>query len=519
MTLLIKNVQLVGGTDGTRASDGTSNRACDVFVSDNKISAIGNFPNKKADTVIDGQGAYLCPGFIDGNTGSDHYLTLFNNRSQEDFLRQGVTTIMGGMCGASLAPLLYGTLESIQKWGDTNRINVNWHTMAEFLAVMDQRPTAVNFGTLVGHATIRRAIVGEAIRDLMRNELNVFVRTLEAALAEGAFGLSTGLGYVHARKTPYAELRTLAETVKKYNGVYATHLRCDATGIKESVEETIKLARETGVSTIISHFAPVVGAEKEYEEALALINDLPPEVDLHFDIAPSTSSLVPIYTFLPEWAQTGGVGVMLANTKDEWLLSRIKKDIPKLDENNFIIAQAPGSEFLVGKSLKEIREMYEIQDGRDALLRLMQAMQLKGSVLYKNLDATLIARAIASPRSLVASNAPSVPDALSGEKHFKSERSTSTFSAFLSLVEENKTISFGDAIKKITSMPARKFGIAGRGAIKEGNFADFVCLRGNEIKFTVVNGWVVEKENEFQAVFPGKILRHPMRRRSGKKSA
>jgi N-acyl-D-amino-acid deacylase len=520
MTLLIKNVQLVGGADDSHASGDAANRARDVFVSDNKISAIGDFPNKKADAVIDGQGAHLCPGFIDGNTGSDHYLTLFNNQSQEDFLRQGVTTIMGGMCGASLAPLLYGTLESIQKWGDTSRFNVNWHTMAEFLAVMEKRSLAVNFGTLVGHTTVRRAIVGEALRDLTHNEQNVFVRTLEAALADGAFGLSTGLGYVHARKTPYVELRTLAETVKKYNGVYATHLRrSDAAGVKESVEETIRLARETGVSTIISHFAPVVGAEKEYEEALALINDLPPEVDLHFDIAPSTSSLVPIYTFLPEWAQTGGVGVMVASLKDEWLLPRIKKDIPKIDENNFIVAQAPGSEFLVGKSLKEIREMYEMKDSRDALLRLMQTLHLKGSVLYKNLDAALIARAIASPRSLIASAAPSVPNTTSGEKHFKSERGTSTFSAFLALVEKNKMMPFEDAIKKITRDPAKKFNIAGRGVIKEGNFADLVCLRGDEVKFTVVNGRVVEKTDDFQGVFPGKTLRHPVPSRSGKKTA
>ncbi|HUC31604.1 MAG TPA: hypothetical protein VMR99_02880, partial [Candidatus Paceibacterota bacterium] len=312
MTLLIKNVQIVGGT---RAASGGS----DVFVSDSKISAIGNFSNKKADVILDGQGAYLCPGFIDCNTDSDHYLTLFDNPSQEDFVRQGVATIMGGMSGASLAPILYGSLESVQKWGDTNRINVNWHTMAEFLAVMDKRPTAVNFGTLVGHATVRRAIVGEALRELTKNELNVFARTLEAALAEGAFGLSTGLGYVHARKTPYTELRALAEVVKKFGGVYATRLRQEGTGIKESVEETIKLARETGVSTLINHFAPVVGAEREYEEALALIEDLPADVDLHFDISPSSSSLLPIYTFLPEWAQNGGIGVMRENIQDQWL--------------------------------------------------------------------------------------------------------------------------------------------------------------------------------------------------------
>ncbi len=500
MTLLIKNVQIVGKAGGVS----------DLFVSDNKISAIGNFPNKNAAVVLDGQGAFLSSGFIDCDTASDHYLTLFDSPGQEDFIRQGVTTIMGGMCGASLAPLLYGSLESIQKWGDTDRINVNWHTMAEFFAVMDRRPAAVNFGTLVGHSTVRRAIVGESLRDLTKNELSVFARTLEAALQEGAFGLSTGLGYVHARKTPYAELRLLAEIVKKYRGVYATHLRQDGAGVRAAVEEAIKLAKETGVSTLISHFGPVLGAEKEYESALALIEELPADVDLHFDISPSTSSLMPIYTFLPEWAQTGGLKVMAANIQDEWLLPRIIKDIPPLDERNFIIAQAPGNDILVGRSLKEVREMYEVKDSRDALIRLMQALQLKGSVLYKNLDANLIARAIESKRSLIASAAPSITAEMPGKKHFKSARTTATFSSFLSLAEERSLMSFEDAVRKITLDPAKKFGIAGRGAVAEGNFADLVCFRPGEIKFAVVNGRVVEKQGEFQSVLSGKTLRRPV---------
>jgi N-acyl-D-amino-acid deacylase len=518
MTLLIKNVQIVGGSRGVGKSTAAPDGISDVFVNDNKISAIGNFPNKRADIVLDGQGALLSPGFIDCNTDSDHYLTLFDNPSQEDFVRQGVTSIMGGMCGASLAPLLYGSLESLQKWGDPNRINVNWHTMKEFLAVMDKRPTGVNFGTLVGHATVRRAIVGESLRELTRNELNVFARTLETSLEEGAFGLSTGLGYVHARKTPYAELRSLAEIVKKYHGVYATHLRQEAAGVKEAVEETVRIARETGVSTLISHFAPIVGSEKEYEEALELIESLPPDVDLHFDISPSSSSLVPIYTFLPEWVQNGGIDVMQANINDEWLMPRIKKDIPALNENNFIIAQAPGNEILVGKSLKEIKDIYEIHDSSDVLLRLMQALQLKGSVLYKNLNTELISRAIASPRSLIASNAPSVADRAPGMKHFKSDRATATFSIFLSLVEEKKMMPFEDAIRKITSEPGKKFGMVGRGDIKEGNFADLVCFRGNEVKFTIVNGRVVEKENEFQSLLPGRMLRHSVGKIINKKS-
>ncbi len=149
-----------------------------------------------------------------------------------------------------------------------------------------------------------------------------------------------------------------------------------------------------------------------------------------------------------------------------------------------------------------------MNDSRDALLRLMQTLGLKGSVLYKNLDTDLIARAIASPRALIASSAPSIGAGPSGEKHLKSDRTTSTFSAFLSLVEEKKMMSFEDAVRKITVTPAKKMGIVGRGAIAEGNYADLVCFRGGDVKFTIVNGRVVEKENEFQSVLPGKILRH-----------
>jgi N-acyl-D-amino-acid deacylase len=504
MTLLIKNVQIVGG-----AKEFSEPR--DVFVSDDKISAIGTFPNKKADVILDGQGAYLGPGFIDVNTDSDHYLTLFDHPSQEDFLRQGVTTIFGGMCGSSLAPLAYGTLESFQKWGNTNRVNVNWHSTAELLRVLDKRPLAVNFGTLTGHSTIRRAIVGEALRDLTKNELGVFARTLETSMKEGSFGFSTGLAYVHSYKTSSLELSFFADIVKRFHGIYATHLRDGGAGIEASIEETIKLTKDTNVSTLVSHFVPVLGTEKHYEAALAALDGLSSDVNLRFDIYPSSNSLMPIYLFLPKWAQNGGTAMMLANVKDEWLLARIRKDMPEIDEEHFIIAQAPGNDFLIGRSLRDIRQMYEMQDARDALLKLMAAVNMRGSVLYQNLDYPLALKAIVNKRSLIASNAPSF-DENGAYKQIKSERTTSTFTRFLSLVEHEKIMPLDEAIRKITTEPARLFNIPGRGEIKEGNFADLVCFKGEEVRFTIVNGGVVYLNGVFQKKFPGKALRHKMRK-------
>ena len=151
---------------------------------------------------------------------------------------------MAAAAGSWLAPLFYGGLESLKKWAAPDKINVNWHSMAEFLAVIDKHPLAVNFGTLVGHATIRRALVGESLRDILtKNELAVFSEVLRTALREGGFGLSTGLGYVHDRITPYSELKALAAIVKEFDGVYATHLRHTGNGVGESIDETISSRR------------------------------------------------------------------------------------------------------------------------------------------------------------------------------------------------------------------------------------------------------------------------------------
>ncbi len=504
MTLLIRNVQILGGVRDFP-------EPMDVFVAGDKISAIGHFPNKKADEVLDGQGAYLSPGFIDVDTDSDHYLTLFDYPSQDDFLKQGVTTIFGGMCGSSLAPLLYGSLESMRKWGGAEeKVNVNWHSVAELLAAIDKRPLGVNFGTLVGHSTVRRALTGDELRDLTKNELNVFVETLRKGLREGAFGLSTGLGYVHGRNATQTELKTLARVVREFGGIYATHLRDLGMGVVESVEETISLAENSGAKTLVNHFVPLMRSSKEYAAALERIDALPASLDLRFDIYPFDTMLLPIYTFLPIWAQNGGTAKMLANIADPWLAKRILKEMDPIRVDLTIVAQSPSNDFLVGKSVKEIGDIYGITDTREIVLRLMTETRLRGIILAKVIDEDLSRRALTSSRSFIASNAPSFGE-IKGRKQLKTERTTSTFSAFLSLAEHG-LLPMEDAIRKITRDPAREFDLALRGEIKEGNFADLVCFKNGEFRFTIVNGRVAVKNGEFQNLFSGKALRHVAKR-------
>lgn len=504
MTLLIRNVEILGGTRDFP-------EPMDVFVAGDKISSIGHFPAKHADEILDGQGAYLSPGFIDVDNDSDHYLTLFDYPSQDDFLKQGVTTVFGGMCGSSMAPLLYGSLESMRKWGGGEEVaNVNWHTMAEFLAAIDKHPLGVNFGTLIGHSTVRRALVGDELRDLTKNELNVFSATVRRALKEGAFGLSTGLGYVHGRNASPVELKAFAGIVREFDGIYATHLRDLGDGVEGSVNETIALAESSGVKTLISHFVPLAHSREHYLAALKSIEALPASVDLHFDIYPFDRMLMPIYTFLPLWAQNGGTAKMLENVADPWLAKRILKEMDAFSAEYTTIAQAPGNDFLVGKSLKEVAEIYGVRDPREAMLRLMAETRLRGVMLAKVIDEDLARQALASPRGFIASNAPSF-GVMKGRKQLKTELTTSTFPAFLSLAEHG-LLPLRDAVLKITREPAREFGMALRGEIKEGNFADLVCFKNGEFKFTIVNGRVAVKNGEFQDVFAGRALRHAAKR-------
>ena len=497
MTLLFKNVQVVDGS-GSKIKTG------DVLVKNKRISAIGSLNKSGIDRVIEGRGAYCAPGFINVNSDSDHYLTLFDNPEQQDLVLQGVTTIIGGLCGASLAPLLYGSLESIRKWVNPDRVNVDWHTLEEFLKVLERRPLSLNFGTLVGHSTIRRALIGETLRDLTENEIKVFMSLLERAFHEGAFGLSVGLGYAHARQTPYSELRELARIVKKYNGVYATHLRNEEEGLFASMHETMNLVSETGVKALISHFRPLVGFEDEWQKSFDILDESSKTNMVRADVYPFEQSLVPIYTLLPRWAQNGGLQLMLNHIRIGAIKERIIKALPELNAAEIIIATAPGNEYLVHKTLKDFCKTRAIKSHEEGLVELMNVVNLKALVLVKNINSTLVLKNIAKKSLWIGSNSASFKHDI---EVVKPDRALRTFPFFLKYAEEKKGIALEALIKKMTSEPAKAFGIEGRGLIKEGMYADIVLFGGGVVRYVVVNGEVVVEDGNYASKFSGMILR------------
>lgn len=484
MSLLIKGVQVVDGT-------GRPPYKADVLIQKNIISAIGDLKRRPAQKEIDGLGNYLTPGFIDINTDSDHRLTLFTNPSQSDFTSQGVTTAIGGHCGASLAPLLYGTLESIRKWADPTEININWHTVGELLKTLDKLPLGVNFATLVGHSTIRRALVGESNRRLTQKELAVFQKVLEQSLNEGAHGLSSGLGYVHGRAASDRELRALVKVVANLGGVYTTHLRNETDELLESVKETVRVAKSTGAKTIISHLRPLKGFEDQFDEALKLLEKGSASASVHFDISPYATSIQTIYTLLPISLQKGNLETMLEEIKDKKITNLIKKEWQGLNFEGIKIVGAPHHPYLIGRTIEDA----------DDLINLMIATDLRATVLNPNINGDLLLNALTQSQAFIASDSSSPPMGTA----LKYEMATNTFPKYLEITVKDGQMPIEQAIKKITLDPASYFGVKYRGVIKEKNIADLAIIGKSDyqVRQTILGGKVVGEETT-----KGEVLRH-----------
>lgn len=479
MTVLIKNALVFDGS-------GKPPFKSDIFINGQRIGRLGNFPLQSAEKKIDARGMMVTPGFIDINSASDHYLTLFSDPSQSQLLKQGITTVIGGNTGSSLAPLIDGSLRSIRKWADPSLINIDWRSVREFLNVLERRKLGVNFGTLIGHSTIRRAIIGEDLRDLTDKELKVFNYVLETGLKEGAFGFSTGLTYVHSHNVPYREIEELAKTVAKFRAVYATQLRNYAEGLDQAVAETLNIAKTTSVNTEINYFQPLINYGANYLKAISLIEKEKPRANVHFDLSPNESSLVEIYTLLPEWARNGGLEIMLKNITTVAIRERLLKTLEKFKPEDLTIAQAPSVlKFLTGKSLKQFSENQNLKSA-EALLKLMELTQLKAELWYKDVEAQTLRQALLSENAIIASQGAV---------------------KFLELVREENLMPLEKAVAKITSWPGRKFNIKERGLITEGYYADIVIFRNGQPSEVLVNGSVVMENGETRGILAGEILR------------
>lgn len=487
MTILIKNIQLIDGSGSPAVKS-------DVLIKADKISAVEPAINYKADETIDGLNAHLAPGFIDINNHSDRHLSIFFEPNQKHFLLQGITTIIGGQGGVSLAPLLYGSLQSIRPWADVNKINVSWHDLSELFKIIQKQGIGINFGTLVGHLTVRRALVGESISEnLTPREMKVFDSILKKSFKNGALGVSIGLDRLQTAQVSYFEIKKFIETAAKFRKICAINFETNLKkeNLAETTKKTVFLAKETAAKILINDLLPNVGFEDDFYRALEIIKKNLSLADVYFNFYPFETRFVPIDDFLPKWAKKPKKELTIENFKNTENKRRIVLSLPKLTGKE-IIVNSPSCGYLIGKSLEEfsLNRKLSVKQG---LIKLMEITQMRAQLACKNVSNEALMKAVSHQRGLISSSASHL-------------QNLAAFKKFLELIEKDKIMTIEEAIKKITFLPARFLGLEKRGLVKNGYFADLVIFKDGEIRDVILNGRQAVKEGQFQNILAGEII-------------
>ena len=519
--MLIKNGTIIDGTKRKRYKG-------DIRVEGDKIKEIGKLKARKSERVINAAGQFVVPGFIDILNRSDIHFSIFMRPDLRSLLTQGITTIVGGNCGASLAPLAGSeAIYAIQKWHDVAGVNINWAKTGEFLEEVERHNLSLNFATVTGHATLRRGVVGDSFKELTEAEVKKIEYLLEQSLEEGSFGFSTGLAYSHERVASAREIARLAKVLKKKGGTYTTHLRKEDAEITVSVNELIALARAEGIPAHISHFkAHGKGAWGEFPKALDMVRSAKESgVQISFDIYPYIQTATVLYLLLPDWASSGGRAEVLKRLRQAGTRERIKNELHDREEEigNVTVAHGSLSQIFMGKSLAQIARNQEVSP-IDALIDIIIASDDKVIGFIPALDEENVKIGMQSDQSIIASDGAGYGIRVRDQGLLVHPRSFGAFPRFFGKYIRDLTLMDWEiAIHKATSFPAETLGLKKRGRLKKGYFADIVVFNpvgirdratfkdpfqySEGVRYVLVNGVIALRKGKFQKKRWGRVLR------------
>jgi N-acyl-D-amino-acid deacylase len=472
MRCVFKNANLIDGS-GAPGAQG------DLLVEGDLIADIGVFPTPADAEVIDCTGLTLTPGFVDAHSHGD--LQTLEGRREK--VAQGVTTEVVGNCGFSAYPAADSKAELHEfanpilfggdQWG--------WASAREYLAEAERRPSSTNVVSLVGHGTLRIAVAGNRQGQLREDDVRRMETLLSAAFEQGATGFSTGLMYAPGSSAPQDELERLCRVTAHHGRVYATHMRSYTDALVESVAEQIELSRRTGCRLQISHFQAVGPANwPAQERALELIESARRDgIDVEFDCYPYTRGSTVATQLLPQWALGQGIAGMLVALGDPGTRQKIATETEAAlaqGWHGILISSVDSADDrgVVGRSLAEIGEL-RAKAPVEALFDLLTEYRGRVNMLEINQSEDNLRQTLTHPLSTVISDGFYV----SGKPH---PRLYGTFPHWLGhYCRDLRWISLEEAVAKITSRPAERFQLKGRGLLRKGYLADITVFDAERI--------------------------------------
>jgi N-acyl-D-aspartate/D-glutamate deacylase len=485
--IVIENGLMVDGT-------GAAGRRADVGISGAQIAAIGDLARAPAGRRLDAAGSVVAPGFVDIHTHSE--LSLLADGRAESTIRQGVTTQATGNCGLTPAPVRDAVREQVRGTmiGPAHG-SWTWNTFAEFLGELRAVPKATHVASLVGHGAIRACAMGFANREPTPDELADMRGCTAEAMEAGAFGMSTGLVYPPGVYCETEELVEVSKVVASYGGIYATHMRGEASTVVESVRESLRIGREATLPVEISHHK-AAGRDNwgKVHITYRLIEEASRTHDVTYDIYPYTAGSANLSQLVPPWAHEGGPRTMLDRFGNPTLRAKILRNIVhgapgwnnffRFDWEDIRLAyvHADRHRWMQGSSVAEAARRLG-RDPGELVLDVILADDNRTMMVNFVMADEDVEFLLPQPESIIGSDGWSTtPGGPTGGGH-PHPRCYGTFPRVLArYVREKRVLSLEHAVHKMTGKPARKLRLDRRGELREGYFADVVVFDPTTIR-------------------------------------
>lgn len=523
--LLIRNAWIYDGS-------GSEPFIGDLAVEHGTIAAVGRVSGPAVQTV-DADGLSLSPGFIDSHSHADG--SIFEHPQRIHVLRMGVTTEVCGCCGISFSPVAPGTDEELLSTlcGSSSYRPRFFPRFSDELRAMDALPLGPNLAVFAGHVPLRFCAMGTENRAPSARELEQMQRTLRSAMEDGALGYTTGLSYVPGIYSRTDELAALAGVMAPYRGIYSTHSRSESAGLFASVQECIDIARLAGVSVNISHFK-CVGRTfwPRCAQALAMIDEANRQgLDVNLDAYPYTACSTSTTSAIPARFLDRGPEAFARSLQDPAVVEAIRREIFEIDDpswdnsalhvglENFLISGADDTPEYVGKTYAEVGRMLGIQPF-DAMILLLRrnhgrVRDVRFAMCEENVEMIL-----RHPRCTVGADGTYAK----GRDAIAHPRAFGTFPRYLGrYIRDRKLLPRQEGIRRITGMPAERYGLRTKGFLRPGYDADLVLFdferiidradyldpfRPNEgIHQVYMGGRLVLADNEPTGTYVGHTLR------------
>jgi len=510
----------------------------DVAIAGDRIAAIGYLGSATARETLDVSGLVVAPGFID-MLGQSETNVLIDNRLLSK-VTQGITTEVTGE-GGSVAPLTDLLVVDDSVWMKKYGVQEDWRDLDGYFVHLARTKSAVNIATFVGATQVRMAVVGKQDRHATPEELAHMVALVDTAMQQGALGLSTSLVYAPAIYAPTEELIALAREARRHGGIYASHIRNEGSGIDAALDEAFRIGREADIPVEIWHLKtagqpnwgrmPRVLARIDSARAAGL--------DVTADQYSYTRSATSLDASIPQWSHSGGTDSLLARLKNPATRARIRAEMLGVTagaENFYrgaggadgilIVGTFEDSlRYLQGKTLAQIARMRGT-DPVDAMFDIVIADRSRTGAVYSSMNEGDVQAAMKHWWVAVNTDAGAVAPDGPFAAQSTHPRAYGSFPRILGrYVREQRLMTLEYAVRKMTSLAAQRVGLADRGLVRPGMYADITVFDPQTvfdratfeqphqpsvgIEYVFVNGQAVLRRGKMTDARPGRGLRGP----------